>query len=683
MERKRIASWWVRWPDLNWPSHDNLDKIKRRAEGMAEADVTAAMIFGTHFRWDYMPFFTMLHDYLATVAEELHKNGVKLYDHHSVNLIHRYHDGDVEAMRHVMLHSGPHLPFCPSYEAAENWEYNGMRLNDWRMIDVKTRDVLWHPQYASEGFCHRNPDFIEGYRHYLRRLIADTGIDGLSADDTVYYMHYNACACPHCRAELQRRAGIDLPTVEDQGFWGNWENPAWHHWVDLRMEATGEFFAKIKEDLPEGFELMSCGASSATSGAMSLGSDARKFLRGCTMVNLEMSGNTPPYKGDPVTVNSSMSHRLINSSHHLAAGRETGAGCFGTGYGFTQVSADHVWAVNKALGSSCWFSTLKQRLGLPDHVLDTLPDEWDLVGHAFGFEKNHPELFGGSQVGQLAVYFSYETRNHTFFGALGRNGYYRDYHITLKELFRAGLSPHTVFEFPAGPEEYPIVLLPSAAAVTEEEKAKLKAYLAAGGKVVATGPSPLEGCENGWKLPGRPDVAPQDFFSGIRDGVWYRPAQWEAMEVAEPEEEDAWREPVPGLYYHPFRMSGKKVIRRVMELCREYAAPMPLKVLESEGYLVTMFRDEKGIVAHFLAAEYDVDIDHALDEARFHRSRVNFVNKAEAIGVTDTLRLETEETPKVWLPLNDGAEAGVTGENGVVTVKIPKNCSYIVMRFEE
>ena len=84
---RRIASWWLRFEDLNWPNADTLDRIKRRAEGMARADVTAAMIFGAHFRWDFMPFFPILRDYIATVAEELHKYDIKLFDHHSVNLV--------------------------------------------------------------------------------------------------------------------------------------------------------------------------------------------------------------------------------------------------------------------------------------------------------------------------------------------------------------------------------------------------------------------------------------------------------------------------------------------------------------------------------------------------------------------------------------------------------------------
>ena len=89
-ESHRIATWWYHLPDLQWPDPDNRDKVRRRAAAYAEANVSAAMLFGAHFRWDWLPFFPLLHDYIATVAEELHSYGIKLYDHHSVNLVHRY-----------------------------------------------------------------------------------------------------------------------------------------------------------------------------------------------------------------------------------------------------------------------------------------------------------------------------------------------------------------------------------------------------------------------------------------------------------------------------------------------------------------------------------------------------------------------------------------------------------------
>jgi len=252
-EKERLATWWISWEDLNWPNADNLERIKAHAEALAKADVSAVVLFGTHFRWDWMPFFPILHDYIATVAEELHSYGVKLYDHHSVNLVHRY--STREEMRHVILDSGPHLPFSPTWESAKSWQYKGKYLNDWRMIDVRSRQPLYFPQYTAEGFCHRNPEFREAYVDYIKDLVAETGIDGLSADDAMYYMQHNACACPHCRAELKRRSGIELPATDDRSFWFNWDNPAWCDWIDLRFDATGEFYSAVAKVLPDGFVL--------------------------------------------------------------------------------------------------------------------------------------------------------------------------------------------------------------------------------------------------------------------------------------------------------------------------------------------------------------------------------------------------------------------------------------------
>ena len=75
MRPERIATWWIQWKDLDWPNADNMDGIKRRAEGFARADVTAAMLFGAHFRWDFLPIFPLLHDYIAYVTEQLHACG--------------------------------------------------------------------------------------------------------------------------------------------------------------------------------------------------------------------------------------------------------------------------------------------------------------------------------------------------------------------------------------------------------------------------------------------------------------------------------------------------------------------------------------------------------------------------------------------------------------------------------
>ena len=248
---ERFVSWWIQWSDLNWPNPDNFDAIRRRADLMAESNASTALVFGTHFRWDWLPYWEILHDYLATVADELHRRGLKLFDHHSTVLIHRYDTR--EEMRNVILHSQPHLPFSPSREAAATWTFRGRRLNDWRTVDTVTRRTLYYPQYAAEGFCHRNPEFMDSYREYVKKLLADTHVDGLMCDDAQHFMHYRSCACPVCLAAFRERAGIELPDADDATFWGNWDNPAWKMWIDLRYEATTEFQRAVRSVLPPDF----------------------------------------------------------------------------------------------------------------------------------------------------------------------------------------------------------------------------------------------------------------------------------------------------------------------------------------------------------------------------------------------------------------------------------------------
>ena len=47
---RRLINWWLDWNDLSGPHPDVLDRIKRRAEAAAAANVTTAILFGAHFR---------------------------------------------------------------------------------------------------------------------------------------------------------------------------------------------------------------------------------------------------------------------------------------------------------------------------------------------------------------------------------------------------------------------------------------------------------------------------------------------------------------------------------------------------------------------------------------------------------------------------------------------------------
>jgi len=329
----------------------------------------------------------------------------------------------------------------------------------------------------------------------------------------------------------------------------------------------------------------------------------------------------------------------------------------------------------------CCFSTLKDRLGLPDHILKTLPTEADVVSTAYGFEKSHPELFHAKQIAQVGVYFSYETRKHSFFGNLSK-GYYKDYSATLKLLFRAGIGADTVFSFPKDAARYPVVFLSSAAKMTMEEESEMKRYLEAGGKVIVTGPCAFKGCIAEYDLPNRPDLSdPLLFFSTIANGVWHRPAAWiTETQIPPSQTEDRWLTPRKCVFYHPYRISEGRIDQACLSLCRRFLKPMPVKVIGTKGYLITAFENDESVLLHFLAEDYDTDIDHRLDEMRFHRSRVNYVNRVTPIGVSETVTLEAEKVPEIYLPFDKGE--GVAVQNGKkISVQLPKNTAYFILRF--
>ena len=678
---RRMVSWWLRFEDLNWPHPDAYDRIKRKAEAMAAADVSAAMIFGAHFRWDFLPYFTILNDYLATVSEELSKVGIELYDHHSVCLIHRYDTR--EEMRNVMLHSGPHLPFSPSRQAAASWEYNGSKLNSWRMIDIRTGKPVYYPQYTAESFCTRNPEYREAYKKYIKELVAETGIRGLSADDPVHFMHHATCGCDHCRKEFRSRTGVELPSVSAVDFIGNWDNPLWLAWVDMRLDGVADFLSDIKSVLPEGFFLTSCGGMSASASVNASCADGRRFLAGCNYLNLEMGGNTPPYKHDPETANAPLTAKLINAAHHQGAAHEKGVRCFGTGFAFTEPAANIVWATNKFLGSDCWMITLKDRLGLPEHILKSLPNEEDIIGKAYGFERRHPELFDGTQTVQLGIFFSEETKFHTFFGSI-ENGYARDYSAAVRLLMSNGITSRTVFTVPTDTKEYPLLLIPDAAVLTKDEIASLRLYTKNGGRLIVSGPSALPEADDQWELPNRAAIScPADFFCSMDGGHFPKSPNWlTKTPLPECTADIKFKECAPSVFYTPHRISSNKVTDELLDLIRKNMKPMPIPSIKAEGYLINIFEHEDSFTVHLLCADYDTDIDHKLDEMRYHRSRVNFINKVEPIGVSQRIVIEAKGDITVFTPFDSG-EASLLGEDDNTVISLPQPTAYVIVKIRK
>ena len=134
------------------------------------------------------------------------------------------------------------------------------------------------------------------------------------------------------------------------------------------------------------------------------------------------------------------------------------------------------------------------------------------------------------------------------------------------------------------------------------------------------------------------------------------------------------------MLYNPHRVSDGALNESLVALVRERVTVPPVEVLSSRGYLITMFETEKDRIVHFLAEDYDTDIDHGLDEIRFHRSRVNYINKVEPMGVDRLVQLRSDTPPTVYTPFNDEA-TDVQKVGDTYHVTLPEKTAYAIMQF--
>lgn len=110
--------------------------------------------------------------------------------------------------------------------------------------------------------------------------------------------------------------------------------------------------------------------------------------------------------------------------------------------------------------------------------------------------------------------------------------------------------------------------------------------------------------------------------------------------------------------------------------------PVDIGLDKAKGYLSSMFETDDAYIVHLLAADYDTDIDHHLDEIRYHRSRINYINKVEPIDVDGKITVESKTVPEVYTPFNDD-KSEVTLKDGICNINLPEKCSYAILRFNK
>jgi hypothetical protein len=640
--RYRAASWWLTWTDLTWPNAELMDNIRRRADQCATNAVNCCLIFGAHFRWDFMPLWGRLHDELRFIADELHQRQILIFDHHSSVLTHRPRNR--EESLNIWARNRHHVPFYPSLQEAATWQFEGARLNDWRMLDVETGEPVYLPDYNAEQFCMNNPVFRAAYAQYVRRLLKETGVDGLMSDDNIFYANWRACACTYCRERFKREYGHSLPPVSDVAFWGNRRSEAFRDWIAMRFRSSGDFLAGVNQVLPAKFPLMACCSSSDGYSLPAFGMSYEDFIEHTNIVLLEMVGSTPSLAG-------TWDDRIPSQLLHLGIARDHRVPCIGLGYGFFPDTAFFVWAVNKFLGSDSWFSTLKGRLNASSTELAPLPDDSELVGEGYRWEKAHPQLFTGQVDTDAAVLFSRATRD--YYGQVAAD-YTADYSTTCLSLMRAGVSYEVVTAIPAF-GRIRCLVLSSVLCMSADQRRDLAQFMDAGGMIIATGPighyderANLE--KKAWieaygvlvalSEPQRTGGFPP--YKHFTNPV--EVAECRVLEASRPLLKAGWFSTSVGrgrLLWRPERMAQKTVAEALVgSLQTRDRLAVRIKGLPAD-WRVRQFRDGKRLLIHALPGKVDVVLHPTLKN---HINNQRIIEKLSFAPLAEDLVLEPPMT---------------------------------------
>ncbi|MBN2882589.1 MAG: hypothetical protein JXN10_03605, partial [Clostridia bacterium] len=359
----RAASWWCSLEDILWPEKHIVDKIKRRSEEFAAANIDTAINFGFHVRFDFSNYFSQLHGYYAKVCEELHNNGIRFMDHYSCNHVQR--PRNEEEFNKVHKNHRHHILLFHDPIAAEFAQYEGHFFNDICEIDIRNGKRGYSTNYQLEVFCHNNPEFLDMHTKYLKRLLRDVPMDGIEVDDMCDYAGLATCGCDYCRDRFKRDYGHEIPEFSDKNFWGvtegkneyswgNYNNPVFRDWLKMKSDSVADHLAIVKKTVGD-IPLMTCCSSSGPIILNALALNLEKMSSSLDFIVLENCG---------ISISSTDWLRMDAEALHQKdiAKKRGNVPAIALSYSIYEDSAYLGWALSRFWGVGNWSSTLNQRL---------------------------------------------------------------------------------------------------------------------------------------------------------------------------------------------------------------------------------------------------------------------------------------------------------------------------------
>lgn len=389
--------------------------IRRRADAFAKADVDAVIQFGFHFRFDFAPYFGALHGLFADIADTLHERGIKFLDHYSCNLLARPNSWEERLSYHT--HQRHHVDLYPDPIAAETAGYSGYRFRDLCEIDLVTGGPAYTPSYQAELSCHNNPNFLAMHAAYLKRLFSEVPLDGVQTDDMCLYNYFRSCGCEFCRERFRREYGHELPPLTEVDFWGetsevldiwgntpgdpitwgNYDNPAFRDWVQMRYQSNADHLKMVKEIIGPEKVLMTCCSTSAPQILNSMGLSYESFIESCDWAGLENCG----LGADTVKWENIEPEAMLQKA--IALAKPNGpAATVACSYTIYDDGAYLGWSLARFWGVTNWISTLTT--GLLEDPGDT-KEEAELIAPYNNWERQHETSGDAEDVVDVRVAF--------------------------------------------------------------------------------------------------------------------------------------------------------------------------------------------------------------------------------------------------------------------------------------
>jgi len=483
----RAASWWSTLEDLLWPQRQVLDKIKKRADGFAQAGIDTAINFGFHDRFDFANYFGQLHGYYATVCEELHQRGIRFMDHYSCNHVCRpRNEADFRRVHQYERHS---VLLFPDPIAAKHAQYEGYFFQDLCEVDLRDGSRGYAKQYQFEAFCHNNPGLRDMHRKYLQRLMKEVPFDGIEVDDMCSYPGNTTCGCKHCRDRFRRDYGHEIPNFSDKSFfgdttqkdmleWGNYANPVYRDWLRMKSDSVRDHIRMIKEvvgDKP----LMTC---CSDTGPIVLNAVALDLEKMAPYLDFFMLENVGTNVRNVEWI--SMDAEALNQKD--IAARRGGAPALALSYALSEKGAYLGWSLGRFWGASNWSSTLNGRLEEdPAHALEME----DAISKPNNWEKQYSDLhyWEGQDLVEVRVVNNRHCRDNGWRDAAGNE------HWDRSKAWSVQLVKHNVgYRFVRAEEladaaalmkEHTPLVLDGVGCVSDAQFAAIERYLAGGGLV--------------------------------------------------------------------------------------------------------------------------------------------------------------------------------------------------------